>query len=180
MKHNMNTTKKLMTLLLAMLALATSAQDGNDYLQRGVRCIADVNAHIGFDDAKDIYLFGASITPGYQLNRFLFVGGGIAPTLVYYTHKKEDIYSKEERTTELASPFYGAIRYDLTNAKVSPFVEGRAGISLISDVGGGYFYAGAGCRIKRVNISAGYTCVGSVKSHTDTFQFVGLRMGYEF
>ena len=173
----MSTTKKLMAMLLAMLALTATSQNNDDYLQRGVRCIADVNAHIGFGDAKDIYLFGVSITPGYQLNRFLFVGGGIAPTLVYYTHKKEDSYSKEEKATELASPLFGAIRFDMVNAKVSPFVEGRVGISLISDVSGGYFYAGAGCRIKRVSISAGYTCVNY---RDDKYQFVGLRAGYEF
>ena len=146
-----------------------------DYIERGFRGIIDLSSHYGVGDAEDNYLLTASFTPGYQITHFLFVGCGAAPTLALYDNKYRD-----EVETAFILPVYGAIRFDFINAKVSPFLDIRSGYSITNDCKGFYGYAGAGCRIFRWSLSAGYTYQKNESSRVDHFDFIGIRAGFEF
>lgn len=150
-------------------------EETGDYLERGFRGIIDLSSHYGVGDAEDNYLLTASFTPGYQITHFLFVGCGAAPTLALYDNKYRD-----EVETAFILPVYGAIRFDFINAKVSPFLDIRSGYSITNDCKGFYGYAGAGCRIFRWSLSAGYTYQKNESSRVDHFDFIGVRAGFEF
>ena len=158
--------------------------NSEDYLKSGFRGFFDLGAHAGFGDAEDNYLLMASFTAGYQINRFFFVGAGCSPTLALY----DDEYYDEVETGFIL-PIYGAIRFDFVNAKVSPFLDTRVGYSVTDDCRGLYTYIGAGCRIKKLSLSAGYTyqrkeLTGDYNGyHYDDyldFGFAGVRIGFEF
>lgn len=158
--------------------------NSEDYLKRGFRGLLDLSIHAGFGDAEDNMLLMSSFTAGYQINRFLFVGGGCSPTLTLYDNEYYD-----EVETGFILPIYGAIRFDFVNAKVSPFLDSRVGYSVTDDCRGLYTYIGAGCRIKKLSLSAGYTYQRKELSgdyygyhydeHID-FGFAGVRIGFEF
>lgn len=158
--------------------------NSEDYLKRGFRGLLDLSIHAGFGDAEDNMLLMSSFTAGYQINRFLFVGGGCSPTLTLYDNEYYD-----EVETGFILPIYGAIRFDFVNAKVSPFLDTRVGYSVTDDCRGLYTYIGAGCRIKKLSLSAGYTYQQKELSgdyygyHYDehvNFGFAGVRIGFEF
>lgn len=150
-------------------------EEVGDYLERGFRGIIDLSSHYGVGDAEDNYLLTASFTPGYQITHFLFVGAGVAPTLVLFDNKYYD-----EVETSFILPIYGAIRFDFINARVSPFLDLRSGYSVTNDCKGFYGYAGVGCRIFKWSLSAGYTYQKNESSRVDHFDFIGIRAGLEF
>ena len=113
-----------------------------------------MGAHFGFDNAEDIYQISAAFTGGYQINRMLFVGAGVAPTLNLWEAYDDEV------ETEFWLPIYSAIRLDFINKKVTPFIDGRIGYFLNTedmDYSGLYIYAGAGVRLKKISLSAGYS-----------------------
>lgn len=147
----------------------------DDYLQRGFRGLLDLGAHFGFGDAEDSYQVSAAFTGGYQINRMLFVGAGIAPTLNLFDNE----YYDEIETTFLL-PIYSAIRLDFINKKVTPFIDGRIGYYLNTDdmdLNGLYAYAGAGVRLKKISLGAGYEIYNNDYA---TGSFATLRFGLEF
>ena len=147
----------------------------DDYLQRGFRGLLDLGAHFGFADAFDNYQISVAFTGGYQINRMLFVGAGIAPTLNLY----DDEYYDEVETSFLL-PIYSAIRLDFINKKVTPFLDGRIGYYLNTedmDYNGLYAYLGAGVRIKKISLGAGYDLYSNDNA---TGSFATLRFGIEF
>ena len=146
-----------------------------DYLERGFRGLIDLGAHFGFGDAEDSYQISAAFTGGYQINRMLFVGAGVAPTLNLFDNE----YYDEVETTFLL-PIYSAIRLDFINKKVTPFIDGRIGYYLNTedmDLNGLYAYAGAGVRLKKISLGAGYEIYNNDYS---TGSFATLRFGLEF
>lgn len=164
-----------------------------DYLKRGFRGLVDLGIHAGFGDAEDNLLVMPSFTVGYQINRFFYIGAGCSPTLALYNNEYND-----EIETGFILPIYGAIRFDFVNAKVSPFLDTRVGYSVTDDCRGLYTYIGAGCRIKKLSLSAGYTFQRkeypghdysfgydgdyfrySYDDYLD-FGFAGVRIGLEF
>ena len=147
----------------------------DDYLERGFRGLIDLGAHFGFGDAEDSYQVSAAFTGGYQINRMLFVGAGIAPTLNLFDNE----YYDEIETTFLL-PIYSAIRLDFINKKVTPFIDGRIGYYLNTDdmdLNGLYAYAGAGVRLKKISLGAGYEIYNNDYA---TGSFATLRFGLEF
>lgn len=191
------------------VGLATEPADGY-YLDRGFRGIVDFGAHIGFSDAEDNYQISGAFTGGYQINHFLFVGGGIAPTVNIYhidwDHNwydgdwyDDDLYDDltDDKKTEASVwlPIYAAVRFDFINKKVTPFVDTRLGYFINTkdtDAGGLYFYGGVGARIKRFSVSAGldlyrmsdaglYRVLHSRKYRDSAnLLYATLRFGFEF
>ena len=102
----------------------------DNYLERGFRGLIDLGAHFGFGDAADNYQVSAAFTGGYQINRMLFVGGGIAPTLNIFDYEG---YRDDEVITTFLLPIYTAVRLDFINTKVTPFFDGRVGYYLNTD-----------------------------------------------
>lgn len=160
--------------------------DSGDYLKRGFRGIIDFGVCLGIDKFEDYALLTSSFTFGYQLNRLLFVGGGIAPTMAFYDYYDFYIYDnywtdkKEDRCFVL--PIYGALRIDFVNTKVSPFLDTRLGYSVTDDCKGLCAHVGVGCRIFRCSLSLGYTYqkLDHRNWFTDHYDFTGFRAGFEF
>ena len=149
----------------------------DDYLERGFRGLVDLGAHFGFGDAADNYQVSAAFTGGYQINRMLFVGGGIAPTLNIFDYEG---YRDDEVITTFLLPIYTAVRLDFINTKVTPFFDGRVGYYLNTDdidYSDLYFYAGVGVRLKKISLGAGYDYYANDGS---ALGFATLRFGLEF
>ena len=160
-----------------------------DYLQRGFRGIADLGLHAGLVNDLDNAQFSAAVTLGYQANRFFFIGAGIAPALWVYDwdrreydrHWDYDYYYDRDYKTAFVLPIYGALRFDFINAKVSPFLDLRGGYSVTDQCRGAYAYLGAGVRIRRCSISAGWTYQGFEKGfYPDNMGLLSIRVGFEF
>ena len=171
--------------------LVVEPAEREDYLQRGFRGIADLGLHFGLVNDLDNAQFSAAVTLGYQVNRFLFIGAGIAPALwVYDWNYREydrywgwdyDYYYDRDYKTAFVLPIYGALRFDFINAKVSPFLDLRGGYSVTDQCRGAYAYVGAGARIKRCSISAGWTYQGFEKGfYGENMGLFGIRVGFEF
>lgn len=159
----------LIALIVLISCFTATAQD--NYLERGFRGLVDIGVQAGFGDAKDNYLIQSSFTGGYQINRMLFVGGGIAPSLALYDYGDVE--------TGFVMPIYGALRCDFIDARISPFAEARGGYYITdkSDANGGYAYIGAGCRFNRFSLSAGYSLY--IRDGF-TGHFTGVKFGFEF
>lgn len=152
----------------------TPSYDGDDYLQRGFRGLVDFGGHFGFGDAKDCYQVSGAFTGGYQINRMIFVGGGIAPT----AHLYKDYY--DDLKAQFILPIYTAGRFDFINNKITPFAEARIGYYIntdYTDASDLYMYYGAGVRLNKLSLSAGYTYYGNGDY---PIGFIGLRVGFEF
>ena len=152
----------------------------DNYLKKGFRGFVDLGVDLGIRDAIDYNMLSASFTGGYQLNRFLFVGAGIAPSIGIVDDNYwywEDYRSYSNRDTGFILPLYGAVRFDFVNAKISPFVDMRVGYSVTDYCRGGYVYLGTGCRFKRWSFATGYTY-----QDNDGFDmgFVSFKAGFEF
>ena len=158
-----------------------------DYLKKGFRAFIECGVNVVTDD--NYYYNGTMsfpLTLGYQINRYLFVGGGIEPGIAvgdsydydYYYHYRYDRYGDPDDNTHFVMPIYAALRYDIINAKISPFVDMRAGYSVTDFCRGAYFYVGSGCRIKRFNMSCGVTYQD--RENYDSNILTTLRLGYEF
>ena len=150
-------------------------EETEDYLERGFRGLVDFGAHVGFGDGEDNYQISAAFTGGYQINRMLFVGAGVAPTLNLF----DDEYYDEVETAFLL-PIYSAIRLDFINKKVTPYLDGRIGYYINTediDYGGLYAYLGVGVRLKKISLGAGYDIYNNDNA---TAGFATLRFGFEF
>lgn len=150
-------------------------EETENYLERGFRGLIDLGAHFGFGDAEDNYQISAAFTGGYQINRMLFVGGGVAPTLNLFDNEYYD-----EVETSFLLPIYTAVRLDFINKKVTPFFDGRIGYYLNTedmDYNGLYAYVGVGVRLKKISLGTGYDLYSNDNS---TVGFATLRFGFEF
>ena len=134
----------------------------NAYIKKGFRGLVDVNALMSLVDT-DYFGVSASITLGSQVNKHLFVGGGISPTFI--------------GGEEFLLPFYSAVRYDFKNAKNSFFLDARLGFSLSItgyDDSGFYAYLGGGFRLNKWSIRTGFSLY-----YPDDVTY-GIGIGYEF
>ena len=139
-----------------------NADNTESYLKRGFRGIPDLSIHAGLNDGSNI-MFMASYTAGYQINRLIFLGGGIAPAY--------------DLDYEFILPIYSAIRFDFANSQISPFLDARLGYAIDS---GAYTYIGGGCRIKKLSLSGGYSFIQTDDYWYGDLAYLGLRVGYEF
>lgn len=151
--------------------------DSDDYLERGFRGLLDIGELTGFGDAgRDNYQVQAAFTGGFQINKMLFVGAGVAPTLNLYNN---DYYDEIKASFWL--PVYTAARVDILNKKITPFAEARIGYYINTDntdASGFYFNTNAGVRLNKISLSLGYTYYGN--GDYDPANFIGFRFGVEF
>ncbi len=174
--------KKSLLIIVALLSSVTFnalaiTEDGQ--LESGFRGIIDITSQIGIGShSRDMYQEQAGFTGGFQINHLVFVGGGVSPTL----HLYEDAHNSFN--AKFVLPIYGAVRFDFLDRKITPFVEGRAGYYIDtdnSDASGLYIYGGAGVRISRFSISAGYTNYGNGgRYYKEASSFIGLKAAIEF
>ena len=139
-----------------------NSYDSESNRKCGYRGIPDLSVNIGLNDDSYIMLT-ASYTAGYQINQLIFLGGGIAPAYDF--------------DYEFILPIYSAIRFDFANSRISPFLDARLGYAIDS---GTYTYIGAGCQIKKINLSGGYTFIQTNGRWHGNLCYLGLRVGLEF
>lgn len=171
--------------------------DSGDYLKKGFRAFVEFAVDVQTDqETADDYngFVSVPITLGYQVNKFLFVGAGIAPGITsngspyyydydnynhyYYNYYDDDFYYRPAYNSHFVLPIYGALRFDFINAKVSPFLDMRAGYSVTDYSRGAYASVAVGCRVKHFNFSIGYTFQD--RKDYDKFNHVAFRFGYGF
>ena len=70
------------------------AQDNTEC--RGFRALVDAGAAYAFSDSRGSWLYTASATAGYQLNRLLFVGAGLEPSLLTHSRKSHFVKTKDD------------------------------------------------------------------------------------
>lgn len=153
----------------------SSVFDSDEYLEPGFRGLVDIGANYGFGDAEDNYQVSLAFTGGYQINKLLFVGAGVAPTLNLFDNKWKD-----EVDASFVIPVFTAVRLDFLNKKVSPFINARIGYSINTedtDLSCMYYYAGAGVRLKKISLGVGVD-IYSKDSNTTTYG--AFRFGFEF
>lgn len=98
----------------------------------------DLAYGFGFGQAKHIMQFLISLNTGYQFNRILYAGIGVAPALNWYSASG---YSN----TSFIMPIYGTLRASFNIEKLGngyvPFIESRNGYALsFEDGSSGCYY----------------------------------------
>lgn len=154
---------------------------------RGFRAMADAGVAYAFSDSRGTWNFSASATAGYQLNRMLFVGGGVQPIYVHHSRISHFTDGYKPKGVFLM-PVYAMARVEKRYEQVTPFVELKVGDNFIGKHYKGVFMqASIGCRIKHVNIMASYAmqrakghAFYSFETYPDFVSSVGLRVGYDF
>ena len=160
-----------------------------DYLKKGLRMFIEFGADVVVSDYYNDYSGNTSMpfTIGYQVNRMLFVGGGIAPGIAIgdnyyyydYDYYYDDYYYRPAYNARFLMPIYAAVRCDFLNSRISPFIDVRGGYTVTDFCRGGYANFNLGCRISHFNLSIGYTYQGS-KDYDKGFGLATFRLGYEF
>ena len=126
----------------------------------------DIQIPVVYYNSSAFYL---STTHGYQFNNYFFLGGGVA--LGCYTDRHE-----------FMMPVYAAFRVNILNKKVSPYVDGRAGLSFGNSVGA-YSSIALGLRIAMERKTGLLIAAEYDVGEYDILLFskgLGLRIGYEF
>lgn len=151
------------------------SSDNDEYLEPGFRGLIEIGPSFGLGDAEKNYQFSMAFTGGYQINRLLFVGAGVAPTLNLFDNEWND-----EVETSFLIPIFSAVRVDFLNKKVTPFVNARIGYAINTkdtDFSSMYYYAGVGVRLRKISLGAGAD-IYSKDGNTTTY--AALRFGFEF
>lgn len=172
----------LFAMLLSMPAFNALALGDDGQLDRGFRGFVNVTTNFGVGDySKDNYQLQCGFTGGYQINSRLFVGGGVDPTLSLYAY--DDYHGDSSVDASFLLPIFSAIRFDVLDKKVTPFVEGRVGYYVNTDgvsesSGDVYVYGGTGVRLSRASLSLGYTYYG--RGDYKGVNCIGLKFAFEF
>lgn len=154
---------------------------------RGFRALVDAGAAYAFSDSRGSWLYTASATAGYQLNRLLFVGAGLEPSFLTHSRKSHFVKTKDDKDVFLM-PVYAMVRFENMYKPVSPFGEVRVGGNFVGECKGLYARLGIGCRIHKFSVSASYSLQGAQYylfydfQHTgrDYISSAGIKLGYEF
>ena len=131
-------------------------------------------------------MYSVSATAGYQVNRLLFVGAGLEPTLLTHSRKSHFVQTKDDKDVFLL-PVYATARFESMYKPVSPFGEVRVGGNFVGECKGLYARLGIGCRLHKFSVSANYSLQGAPYypfyvfiTGRDYISSVGLKLGYEF
>lgn len=162
-QHEVDTT------LVGGEAVRTSAS----HLRRGFRGLIDLGVHFGLRYASDCHQLSAAFTGGYQFNKMVFLGAGMAPTF--------NLVSYDGGQVSFILPIYSAFRMDFIDNKISPFVDLRLGFYMNIDhdlnTTNAYLYAGAGVRLHKFSLGAGYE---RYETRFSPDNFAAIRVSYEF
>ncbi|MBR6431692.1 MAG: hypothetical protein IKS64_02470 [Muribaculaceae bacterium] len=161
-----------------------AAQDNADC--RGFRALVDAGAAYAFSDSRGSWFYTASATAGYQMNRLLFVGAGLEPSLLTHSRKSHCVETRDDKDVFLM-PIYAMVRFENMYKPVSPFAEVRLGGNFLSECKGIFFRMGFGFRIHQFSVSANYSLQGAAyypfyvfTSGRDYISSAGIKLGYEF
>lgn len=137
---------------------SSSLTSSHRYLVRGYRGFVDGGLYAGGADcageSASYTRIGITTTHGAQLNRHIFVGGGLG----FQFQAGDDLVE----AFNTLMPIYAAFRFDFSDRKVSPFASARVGgfVSLSTEdyesLGGSYLNVNFGVRLRRLNLSVGY------------------------
>lgn len=146
---------------------------------RGFKLFAEVGAYADIckDEPSEFDLihpsnsskWSATVSAGYQINNFLFLGIGIGAD-----------YLPVEN--EWSLPIFAQARVNFLNKKISPYFDLRYGYSPINEKEGFYDF-GLGARIAQTTKHAIYTGIYLHIGLSDDWKeyfSTGLRVGYEF
>lgn len=145
----------LFTVLLASHSMSAQNQTGSCY-----RGYVDAGYTIGVGD-YEFGRFEINTSHGYQINPFIFVGGGLGLHFMpEYKTSGMDI-PLDQRDSKVDIPVFANFRANFSKGKITPFVDGKAG-TYVTNNGGLYLNVSAGCRFsvnekQGVNVSVGYT-----------------------
>lgn len=143
---------------------------------RGYKGFVDGGFTVGdYDVAMEV-----NTSHGFQINPYFYVGGGLG------LHAYMDYEC-------LNIPIFSNVRVNFLNKKASPYVDYKLGVS-IGDFPGFYSSLSVGCKIKKFNVSLGYTVQlaevydyyydyysgGYYNYYTDNIGGFTLKAGFEF
>lgn len=95
-------------------------------LKKGYRGFVEIGGSIYVDQPEYFYGLDFSTTHGCQINRWLFVGGGIG----VQTFNANDAYNEYSNKTQWALPLYADVRTYFTRTAFKPFAELRLGYEI--------------------------------------------------
>ena len=173
----MKKLKFLLTVVLLTACMSASAQFTNTSsrskassgsgLTSGYKGFTDLGVGFSLNDYYDGVCLGLSTTHGYQINSHIFAGIGVGAN--YYIDAEA-----------WGLPIFSDVRYTILDSKISPFVDGKIGYSVL-DAEGFYFYPSVGCRFGlsdsfALTLSTGYEML----SKNGTTSSWAIRAGIEF
>lgn len=110
--------------------------NGGNGLHRKFRAIIEPAYVFGVEDSdyKEDRV-GATVSMGYQFNPYIYLGVGVGG----FYFLDSEVYSL---------PVFLNFRSDFINARITPFVDVKAGYSPVEDVKGAYASVSLGCRFR--------------------------------
>lgn len=96
-------------------------------LQKGYRGFVEIGGGISLTQSSSNYGLDFSTTHGYQINNWLFVGGGIG---VQTFRLSDDIWGEYSNKTQWLLPLYADIKTYFTRTACKPFAELRLGYEI--------------------------------------------------
>lgn len=104
---------------------------------------------------------------GFQINPYFYIGGGLG------LHAYMDYEC-------LNIPIFSNVRVNFLNKKASPYVDCKLDVS-IGDIPGFYSSLSIGCKIKKFNVSLGYTVqLGEVYDRYYVSDYYGGNYEYDY
>lgn len=120
-------------LFASTMVFAQSNDFGKNVISKGYHGFVDLGYSVGVGDFDDLGHVNVSTSHGYQINHYIFVGGGVG---VNYYHDGDAV----------VVPVFTHIRSVFMKNWISPFVDIKGGYSF-ADLEGTYFNPSVGCRI---------------------------------
>lgn len=141
----------------------------NTLKNHGYRGFIDGGSTIGYD-----FVIEANTSHGFQMNPYFFVGGGMG----LHIYALEGVVNL---------PIFANVRANFLDKKASPYVDYKLGAS-IGGAPGLYTALAVGCKIRKFDVSLGYTVQLAEYYYGDyTFDYstiniggVSLKVGLEF
>lgn len=169
--------KKLFcAIALLCVCVSINAQNVSEKCYRG---FVDLGYTIGIGD-YEMGRFEVNTSHGYQFSPYFFLGAGVGFHFMPKYETDMDGIALDTRESSVEIPIFANLRVNCSKAKVSPFLDAKAG-SYLTNGSGLYASASVGCRIatnekQGVNISVGYTYA---KYEFQTFKrFISWNMNY--
>ncbi|HAE24525.1 MAG TPA: hypothetical protein DCG33_04230 [Prevotellaceae bacterium] len=179
--------KIIITLAVLLTAQIMPAQNTSGNCYRG---FVDGAYTIGIDE-YDFNRIEINTSHGYQINPYIYVGGGFGfHFMSSYKTKGSTTFILENRDSHVDVPIFANIRANLSKGKITPFIDGRAG-TFITHHGGQYLVASIGCRFsvnekQAINVSVGCTSeklefeAFNLQPSKSTTTGIVIKAGYEF
>lgn len=193
--------KKLFVLLTTLcVSLSTFAQNSSGGCYRGF-FDCGYSAGLGGNLNYGFGRFEINTAHGFQINPFVFVGGGCGLHFMPKFETSDAEIPLEIRESSVDIPVFGNVRGNFGRGKIVPFADAKLG-TYLNNNGGLYYNLSAGCRFavnekQAVNFSVGYTSSSLEFQHFGGFvslysmdyyrvpkvctaDAITIKIGYEF